>query len=262
MQHVKEHRSPTRYSLTPEESRSLAETMKSKGRMTDRQVRIQAHRLGCATKAIYSLAERVGIAVDVEKEQKRKPRPNASSARDRAEALFKSPSEMVNGDAEPGLPDVLKALHPEAEAELPKDRLEGEDFSLAVEMLAEEEGRLEAFKRQTREEADQREAEFEIYMAEMAENLEKLEARARAAIQQTKALRIATREDRDRIEELESTVSRLQRENAALEKTTDRAKTIALEDRRHLKESMIRERHLIEALAISERDLMVCRSRP
>ncbi|MFZ3585393.1 hypothetical protein ACOI1H_25230 [Loktanella sp. DJP18] len=260
MLHTKEHRSPTRYSLTPDENRALATIMKGKGQITDLQIRAQARHLGCATKPIYHLAESLSIPVILDKNRNRKEQHAGLSARDRAEKFFKSDEEIIQAGLTTELPMVLQNLIEDDPESSRVDIMEGDDFNRAVDMLAEEEDRLTAYQAQVVEREAKREAEFEDRVAKMSEHIARLEARARAAIQQTKQLRIDTRSDRDRIEDLESKCSRLERENAALEKRALQAVHISHEDRRELKESMARERRLITALQQSEVDLSHARS--
>jgi DNA repair exonuclease SbcCD ATPase subunit len=220
VQHVKEHRAPVRYSLSRNEAVSLAETLKTRGELTDEQARNYAKRHGVATKPIYNLAEKMNIPI-------RQGDPRGSSQKSMtkrdvfaaAEAMFKAPTKDHEDQVQP---------EPQVEADkIPADHL-------AVDANAE--------------------------LAKMREELVAEQERARKAIRQTKALREATREERERLEELEGEVSVLRRKNASLEEKLDRAKTIARENLKDLRASVQRERRLIEALNTSEADLAALRA--
>lgn len=242
----KEHRAPTRYALLPEEQRAIADGMKKQGKITVSQIKRQAKFYRCALKPIYHIAERLGVPVIADQKVNRKAQVRAA-----AEELFKAPAGAL--EAAP--------THIEEKAcDEPQKSLSEDEFDAAVELLAEEEGRLEALERHHRTERAAREAEFAHQVEEAETRLSEEEGRAREAIRQTAALRRATREDRERLDEAQAALHSAEREMSRLRKRTQAAEEITRRHKDELKASMARERRLLEALAQSEADLEAARA--
>lgn len=252
MQHVKEHRAPTRYSLEPGELKELARLMKSRGGINDKQVRDQARRLGCATKPIYILASRIGLPV---KTHEGSPRKNGESgkkptARERAEQHFIQPS-----------PQESPIVAGPEDLEITDAPLSEEDFDAAVDMLAKEEERINALHREHAEELRRREEAFQTHIAEMEARIEQEKDRVRQAIQQTRQLRLDTRKDRELLEDLKSRLHSAGRTAEREKKEAEKAREITLSHKKELLESMAREQALLDALTKSEADLAACREK-
>lgn len=261
MQHVKEHRAPVRYSITPAEAASLGEKMKRMGVITDVQIRKHAKAMGCSTKPIYALVERIGLSVTMrESTPSKKPLSPKRSAREQAEALFSKTSQRLHDGAPPD-PDELPIggrNENRSESIGAQDSIE---FDAAVELLASEERRIVELKRSHDEELARREAEFEARVADIEARLRAEEERAREEIRRTAQLRRETRGDRELIEDLRGEISSLKRDNAALRREAERARSVALEHKRVVLDSIQRERQLLQALSQSEADLARCRKR-
>jgi len=237
----KEHRAPVRYALLPEEQRAIADSMKKQGKVTVGQIKRQAKFYRCALKPIYHIAEKIGVPVIADQKPDRKKQAQVA-----AEKLFQAPPpEPV---AEPETPPEPKSL---SEAE----------FETAVQMLAEEEDRLDALDESHRREWDKREADFADEVRAIEARLAAEEERARNAIRQTVALRKDTRADRERLEVVTSELHSAQREQTRLRRRAEAAEEITRKHKDELKASMARERLLLEALARSEADLVAARAK-
>lgn len=237
---LKEHRAPVRYALLPDEQRAIADGMKKQGKITVSQIKRQAKFYRCALKPIYHIAERIGVPVIADQKPSRKEQARAA-----AEDLFRAPPEDPAGD--------------EADEATPKSLTEDE-FEAAVQLLSDEEGRIEALDKAGRAQLDKREADFARQVEEIEARLAREEERAREAIRQTRALRQETRSDRIRLEDANAELHAARREQARLKRRAEAAEAITLSHRQELRASMERERRLLNALAQSEADLAAARS--
>jgi len=254
MQHVKEHRAPTRYSLEPTELREIAKLMKARGGLDEDQVRDQARHYGCATKPIYILAERIGLPVKMRLSNRtssprsRTPSKNLT-ARERAEQHFIQPPE--NAEAIVSTPAGTDSFAPKPLTE--------EEFKAAVDLLIEEEDRLRALKTAHEEEICRREEEFTRHIHEMEAKVAREQEIAREAIQQTRRLRISTRQDREELEDLRCRIRAAERAADRKAKNAEKAREVAMSHKRELLASLEREQRLLDALRRSETDLAACR---
>ena len=233
---LKEHRAPVRYSLKPDENREIVSLCEKRGHITGRQMKGFASRFGCSQKTVHQAVERHGFDVigDAPTGAERKPR-HIEEARRRAESHFTSP----------------KSKYPPEEPSPPKSDPEVE----SLDLLAQEEQKLlDAFKLR---EAEMLEAvsDLERQLAEQSAEVEKERERAREAIQQTRRMRIATRSDREALEETRGELTSMRLKYGRLEKEVDKIKAANTEIKKELRASVQREKRLIEALRLSESDL-------
>ncbi len=232
----KEHRAPTRYSLLPYESREILDHCESRGHITDRQLTLFANRFGCARKTVYQVVEMHHYSVIP-----------SIPAQDRKR-------EHLQND------ESLSKPFEETADQVPHEpTLGAEDENLNV-LVMEEEILRETYQRK---EAELLEAvsDLEAQFEQRSSQVELHSEKARQAIQQTRRLRISTRQDRDDLETLRGENTLMAHKLRKAQKQTEEIRQANKEIRAQLKESMARERRLIDALSQSENDLQAIKSR-
>jgi chromosome segregation ATPase len=232
----KEHRAPVRYSLKPEENKEILTHCQSHGHMTDRQMKSFASRFGCSQKTIHEAISRRGFDIVAANLPQSRGRSRAvEEARQRAEAHFTTPANKY--------PPKEVRSEEEKASEKKLDILAEEEMNLRRAFEKREAEMLEAV------------ADLERQLAEQTAKAEEQQERAMAAMQQTRRLRIATRADRETLEEVKGNVTSLQVKCMRLEKQAEKIAQANTEIKNLLKESMARERRLLDALSKSEYDL-------
>jgi hypothetical protein len=211
---------PVRYSLAPDERRTVAQTLKQRGGATPTQIKGIARSKGVAQKTIVQLIESLGLKVLPDTAVPSAPR-GKDRARAEAEKLFRAPEPAP-------LPADIDVTEPEFDMKL------SELLDLETELRRKNDESLEYL------------ATVETQLAEARAEAEAERERARAALEQTKKLRIATRADRERIDELEGEMNVLKRKYNRL---AGKARWLYGE----LTGSTDRERKLLAALDESER---------
>ncbi len=249
---TKEHRAPIRYSLKPHEARRVASIIHAQGGATDKQVKGLARRLNCAAKTIHDIVSRHGF--DVTPHNDNAPRPRRD--RDRlaeAEKHLAAQQEKCQASAAPDGGEAGADDDQASSAERNGVSLDALDS--ALDILAQEERRLNRERMAGEEDLAARTLELEAQLAREKAALEEERQKVREALHQTAALRRRTRDERTELETLRGRVGQAERKQRNAEARAKEYREIALEDRQHLKDSMARERSLVEALRRAERDL-------
>jgi Ulp1 family protease len=231
--HTKEHRATIRYSLFPEETRIIVDYLLKKGHMPQITLKSFAERFNCAQKTIHQVVTRHGckvIEATPEDTTHEKLSPKTTSEHEASDLPSAVQSSLENEvdplDALIAIEAELKARHEEREASI-----------------------LDAAN------------DIEHTLAEREEDLNQQRERVRAAIQQTRDMRLATRADRVLMEDLrgENTTLKLRTKRAERLKDQIEAENALL--RAELLASVEREQGVLTALLKSEEDLQRCRSR-
>lgn len=229
MRHIKEHRAPTRYSLTPSEQRDIGAYLRIRGGITTREVRGLARRYGCAQKVIHEIADRGRIAIT--------QIPKASSIRPRPET------------PEPETPEPETAEH---EPDPPPDQKNHDELGQGLETLSQLEVRLREEHRRREEtllsEICALEEQLQINAAKREQSSIDQTNYAKRQVERTRRLRIATREDRQTIETLKGECSAATRKIDRLKTKIEDYRTRNLRLNRELRASADREEKLVSAL--------------
>lgn len=225
----KAHRAPTRYSLRPEEIRSVISILQRRKGLSERQLSGIANHLGCAKKIIHEIAARHGYEI----------RP--------------ATKPLCQGKPRPPLPPGQTQQI--SQTAISPTGAEEERESELLNILLEEEIRMATDFKRREEDLLESVSDLEAQLQERAAALEEERERARQAISQTKALRQATREDRETLETLRGEITILRYKNTKLGRRAEKISETNKALRRELRLSMERERRLIETLEISEHDL-------
>lgn len=220
------------YSLTPDDRRTVAQRLKRTGGATVSQIRQIAAQYKVAAKVIHQQMTILKIPV-LPSTSSPKPASVKSRQIELADALFKIPSSA---------PEPVEPPAPAPSSMADVDKAMEEVLALEKQIRADHDETLTYL------------AKVEKEMSAAKAEAQSHKERAEQAIQQTKKLRIATRADRDRLDEVEG---QLNSQTRIYNQIKGRARWLYGE----LAESTTREKLLLEALAQSEADLASCRSR-
>jgi hypothetical protein len=218
---VRKHRAPVRYSLKPHEVRRLLAEISPRGGATLAQIGGIAARLGTARKTIVEIFQRNSLKILDTPAPEPKP-------------FFKP--KIVPTDADEPQVDTTG---PSAEEDYSK-------IDEALEVLAQEEGRLHEEQGIAHTLLIEEEARHAAEIAEERAKLQAQEARTRTAIRQTAELRRQTRSEREGVDELKAQITILEHKlfmaQSALRKAQTRNDALDPD----LRASLAREIDLIE----------------
>lgn len=224
------HRAPVRYSLRPEETQEIVSHLLANSGMTESNLNKFAVRFGCSKKTIHQAVTRHGCEILPQQSAPKAikaPRPKTN------EKTGENPALLSQNPPPKELPDEIDPL----------------------EILITEEERLRADYENRENDILKVAGDFEKDLSAREADLGTQRERVRAAIQQTRELRIATRADRDLIEELKGEITTLKIKTARAELQRQKAKDANIAIKKELRSSMARERKLLEVLERSEHDL-------